>query len=148
MLGVDVHQVPVIKNQVGDLHGKQYRRCLVSELQEPRRIQCVNSSSFPSPKQPATGPTWTPYKYKDSDQLRPFHEPPRPPRKGNPSPLSSSSCCKRNTSQKEVLHVNHPTIQVLADIFARARPKKNESVGVVRPVDRACMVCVLSTQNN
>jgi hypothetical protein len=45
-----------------------------------------------------------------------------------------------------VLRLNHPIIQVLADISAKARPKKNESVGVVRPVDGASMNCALSTQ--
>ena len=73
MLGIDVRHVPVMRNQVGDLPGKQYRYCLVSA--KPHcgglgRIQCVNSSSFPSPKRPATGPTRTPSKHRDSEQLR------------------------------------------------------------------------------
>lgn len=46
---------------------------------------------------------------------------------------------KRDNSQREVLSLNHPTVQFLADISARVRPK-NESVGVGRPVDRASMV--------
>ena len=44
-----------------------------------------------------------------------------------------------------VLCLNHPTIQISADISARAEPKTNESVGVVRPADGASIVCVLST---
>ena len=54
--------------------------------------------------------------------------------------------CKRNISQREVLCLNDPTIQILADISTWARSKTNESVGVVRPVDQASMVCALSTE--
>ena len=59
---------------------------------------------------------------------------------------------KRNNSRRKVLcwsllRLKHPTsIQILADISARARSKKNKSVGAVRPVDRASMLRALSTQ--
>ncbi|KIK01814.1 hypothetical protein K443DRAFT_6605 [Laccaria amethystina LaAM-08-1] len=42
---------------------------------------------------------------------------------------------------REMLRLNHPILQDLADISARARLKKSESVGVVRLVDRASMIC-------
>lgn len=100
-----------------------------SQVPSHRRIQCVNSSSFPSPKRPTTGSTWIPYKYTDSVQLH-FT---------NQSLLLAEGIHlllrvrvqvrKRNKSQREVLRLNHLTIQVLADITARARPKKNEWLG-------------------
>ena len=63
------------------------------------------------------------------------------------SQRESIAFCKRNNSQREVLCLNDPTIQILADISTRARSKTNESVGVVRPVDQASMVCALSTED-
>jgi len=148
MLGVDVDQVPVIQNQVGDLHGKQYRRCLVSELQEPRRIQCVNSSSFQGRSDLQRGRHGRRTSTRTVTSCVHFtNHPVLLAREIHRLLRVRVHVCKRSNSQKEVLHLNHPTIQVLADIFARARSKKNESVGAVRPVGRASMVCALSTQN-
>ena len=63
------------------------------------------------------------------------------------SQMESNAFRKRNNSQREVLCLKDPTIQILADISTRARSKTNESVGVMRPVDRASMVCALSTED-
>jgi len=90
MLGVGVHQVPVIKNQVGESTLPRFSKTSIAGASEDpmRQLELI-------PKAQATcnGSDVDTVQYKDSDQLRPFHEPPRPPRKGNPSPPLSSSPC-------------------------------------------------------